>query len=104
MLGFRTQQGPPPPTLSRNNLSQHHCLPISSPTRAGTPTLSLPFLSPPELSNSQRWVCSSYLFGLLSAGQVEMLQGGVGWCPQPSFLLYVQEGSQWCCHITGEGI
>lgn len=44
-----------------------------------------------------------YLFGVLAVGQVEVLQGGVGGCPQSRFLLHVQEGSQRCGHVTGEG-
>ena len=58
----------------------------------------------PGLRNSQNRVCSSYLFGLLAAGHVEMLQSGVGRCPQPRFLFDIQEGSQWCSHVTGEGM
>lgn len=63
---------------SRPHLKGRRCLPISSP--------HLPH-SLPGLSNSQNRVCSSYLFGLLATGHVEMLQSGVGRCPQPGFSL-----------------
>lgn len=83
-----------PPALPGNGPRQHHCLLDLATGAASRPRPPLPRSG----AGLQR-----YLFGMLAAGQVEMLQGGVGGCPQSSFLLHVQEGSQWCGHITGEG-
>lgn len=92
------QNGQRPPALPGDGPHQHHCLPSRPPESRPRP----PLPHPPRPSSSRAGL-QGYLFGMLAVGQVEMLQGGVGGCPQSSFLLHVQEGSQWCGHITGEG-
>lgn len=50
----------------------------------------------PALPGQQLYLC---LLGLLAAGQVEMLQGGIGRGPKSRLLLDVQEGCQGSGHV-----